>query len=117
MHKLPHPSCYWIIKESNLVEFAPGRVFRIDVANMPYRHGISFDAFFNKSRNWNPSKKSAKLIYTRCPEFEFETCDNTVTETMKKHGIEMRWLPIIDIKDVHEFFNIVGYDIKNKKWQ
>lgn len=100
--------CYWVVKESLLEEKKAGRVFRIDVANMGYREGISFDAFFRpeKKRNW----KGKERLYTYCPEFEHELFDRK--GFMKDYWPKEK----ITVKNVAELFKLIGYDRITQKY-
>ncbi len=98
-------SCYWMVKESLLAQGRAGRLFRIDVANMGYRDGISFNAFFNpmKKRNWVKDK----LLYTTCPEIEHE---------IMTKGFKEYWPKVArDVANLSELFDLIHYDRKKKK--
>lgn len=96
--------CYWLVRELDLKVGWGRRLFRIDVRSIPYRHGISLDAFFRKKRNWNGDK----FLYTFCPEEEH----NETTPALNS----WRNVEPINIKTVAELFEKIGYNRKEKRF-
>ncbi len=111
--------CYWAIVETNLNEETNvKRVFKIDVANMPYRHSISMSGFFwpGKYRNYKPSYKVKNFLYVHQPYDEWKMLSEMTNQSFAKYGIEAEEYTIIHVKDIHEFFKIIGYDYKKQKY-
>lgn len=80
--------------------------FPLDDGKYPicYRSRTSYNSFAHgsKDRNYSPNKKQAKFLY--CCRHEEE-----IREFYK--------IPIVDVKNIWDFYNLIGYDYKNKKYK
>lgn len=89
-----------------------------DNKNFCYRSRTSINAFAHsmKQRNYYPNVKNAELLY------HLQQWDDLVAsnELLKKAlgGKETFFdkVPVIDVKNIWEFYELVGYDYKKQKW-
>jgi hypothetical protein len=81
--------------------------FPLDDGKTPicYRSRVSYNAFAYsvKGRNYNPNFKNARILWA---------CDHEDQKTWMDSDI-----PIIDVKNVWEFYKLIGYDYKTKKYE
>lgn len=120
MSRIIRPSNYWVIKEVNIKnDGGRRRLFMIDLANIPYHQGRSFSWFFfsKKYRNWKPSYKQQEFLYTTESIHEWKMMHKSTNESLAKYGIKPQEYEVISVKDVHEFFSIIGWNYKKQKYE
>lgn len=80
--------------------------FPLDDGKYPicYRSRVSYNAFAYsvKGRCYKPNKKNAEFLYH---------CDHEEEKTWMDESV-----PIIDVENVWEFYKLIGYDYKKKKY-
>ena len=80
-----------------------------------YRGRVSSDAFFNnykKERN-----KTKTRLYTRRDKWEWEMSQKTFAKSCKRCGAEMPEVEEVTVGSIWEFYELIGYDYKTKKYK
>lgn len=81
--------------------------FPLDDGKYPicYRSRVSYNSFAHgmKGRNYCPNQKNAKLLYH---------CDHEEMKTWMDPNVA-----IIDVQNLWEFYKLIGYNYKTKKYE
>lgn len=103
-------------------EFKHSRYIRFPVdgsKEFDYKARGSFDAFFHsmKQRNYAPSVKNPKLIYHVQSWEEKVISSNILKNLFEETGLDLLGTtPLIECDDLWEFYSLIGYDRKTKKF-
>lgn len=101
--------------------FKHNRYIRFDLddgKDFCYRSRVSYNAFFNNYKG-KKRNRSGKYIYSSKHLEEFQIDLNVWTKMMKEHpslpDIHSS-IPVVNVKNIWEFYKLIGYDYKTKKW-
>lgn len=81
-----------------------------------YRSRTSSNAFFHGAKEYN---KSQKFLYIGKHEREHQIMIDVWKKSMAKHPElpdTYSSVPVVHIKNLWEFYNLIGYDYKRKKY-
>jgi len=93
-----------------------GRYFKFSVGRENYyKTATALNAFFNNPHTHRNYKKKEILYHSQLFE-EFEMSNNITEKSYKKLGIELRPKKLIELNSIWEFFEVIGFDNKTKKW-
>jgi len=120
------PTDYLIVTEVNLnPPYEHRRVFRVPIDGegcyktsegytFDFRSRRSINAFFHskKKRNY----KNKEILYHSCREDEHIISENIWRETYRKNNIPRKEITYIDVDSIWDFYTLIGYDYKNKKY-
>lgn len=83
---------------------------------MCYRSRVSYNAFFHSMSDRN---KTPNYLYIAKTEKEHQI-DIEVWDSMMETYPDLtdiyRTVPVTDVKNIWEFYKLIGYDYKAKKW-
>jgi hypothetical protein len=110
---------YLIVTEVFLKEGCRhGRVFRLPIdpigTTFHYRARGSINSFFhiNKKRNY----KKDEVLYHSAGEVEHIIGQDIWRETHRKHNMPHTEITYIDVDSIWDFYTLIGYDYKKKKY-
>jgi hypothetical protein len=81
-----------------------------------YRMRTTFNAFFHgaKQRNYKPTVKKVTRLYHQ-QDWETKVRDNDLLKEMTGKDM-LEKFGVTDVANIKEFFALIGYDNKTKKW-
>lgn len=97
------------IMELDLQTHKPVRFFQIDLPAPlyeGYKQVVSWNAFFHGTRRKN---RNDKFLYTSYSYEEWPYYEGVFYDSQRK-------IPIIEVDNVWEFYKMIGYDYKTKKY-
>lgn len=98
------------------------RIWKLD-GSLGYRDGLSFNSFFNglKYRNCRPQKKEALqdgTFYSYMDVHDYASRLKTgkvIAEMLKSDKFDMP--KPVDVGSLQEFYDLIGYNRKTKRWK
>lgn len=82
-----------------------------------YRSRVSHDAFFRNHKKKRNRNDKFGYVSKRMYEFQFDV--DAWTHMMKKHPDLpdiYGSVPVVTVKNLWEFYKLIGYNYKTKKW-
>ena len=121
-----NPTDYLIVTEVNLKPpFEHRRVFRVpidavgsytssDGYRFDYRGRGSINAFFHSLKKRN--HKNKEILYHSCHEEEHFISERVKKESYTKYKIPYQEITYIEVDSIWDFYKLIGYDYKKKKY-
>jgi hypothetical protein len=95
--------------------------FPLDDGKWPicYRSRTSYNAFANstKERCYKPNKKNAETLFHCQREADFQISHDCWKSSLEKYDKEYKDPEFIDVDNIWEFYKLIGYDYKKKKYK
>lgn len=118
------PNIKYVTELDGARDYQPNLVFKFDLDDgkiFCYRSRVSYNSFAfggrnnNKPRNRN-NKFGKKLIYHCRDENDYKLTQQSFIRTFEMYGGVYEEPPMVELKNLWQFYNVIGYDYKSKKF-